>query len=58
MNKVSSLARIKCAIVFVIFMIFSIGPIPVTSTIGLLVVIFRPAWFKKLVDDVYADKGL
>jgi hypothetical protein len=37
-------------------MIFSIGPIPVTSTIGLLVVIFRPSWFKKLVDDIYADK--
>jgi hypothetical protein len=56
MNTVSSWARIKCAIVFIIFMIFSIGPIPVTSTIGLLVVIFRPSWFKKLVDDIYADK--
>lgn len=57
MNTVSSWARIKCAIVFIIFMIFSIGPIPVTSTIGLLVVIFRPSWFKKLVDDIYADKS-
>lgn len=56
MNRVSSLARIKCALVFIVFMIFSIGPIPVTSTIGLLVVIFRPAWFKKLVDNIYADK--
>lgn len=56
MNRVSSLARIKCALVFIVFMIFSIGPIPVTSTIGLLVVIFRPAWFKNLVDNIYADK--
>lgn len=56
MNRVSSLARIKCAIAFIILMIISIGPIPVTSTIGLLVVIFRPAWFKKLVDNIYADK--
>jgi hypothetical protein len=38
-------------------MIFSVGPIPITSTIGLLVVIFRPTWFKKLVDNIYADKS-
>ena len=56
MNKVSSWARIKCAIVFIVLMIFSIGPVPVTSTIGLFVVIFRPDWFKKLVLTIYADK--
>ena len=56
MNKVSSWARIKCAIVFIVLMIFSIGPVPVTSTIGLYVVIFRPNWFKKLVLTIYADK--
>lgn len=49
--------RIKCAIVFIVLMIFSISPIPITSTIGLLVVIFRPLWFKKLIDKIYADKG-
>ena len=48
--------RIKCAIVFIVLMIFSISPIPITSTIGLLVVIFRPLWFKKLIDKIYADK--
>jgi hypothetical protein len=57
MNAVSNWARIKCAIVFIVFIIFSVGPIPITSTIGLLVVIFRPTWFKKLVDDIYADKN-
>ena len=55
MNR-SSLIRIKCAIVLIIFMIFSISPIPITSTVCLLVVIFRPAWFKKLIEDIYADK--
>jgi hypothetical protein len=58
MNKISSLARIKCAIVFITFMVFSIGPIPITSTIGLFVVIFRPIWFKKLVDNIYVDKDV
>ncbi len=50
------LARIKCFIVLVILMIVGIGPIPITSSIGLYVVVFRPLWFKKLVDSVYADK--
>lgn len=57
MKAVSSWARIKCAIVFIVFMIVSIGPVPITSTMGLLVVIFRPTWFKKLVDKIYADKN-
>lgn len=56
MNRVSSMARIKCALVLIALMMISIVPIPITSTIGLYVVIFRPAWFKRLVDNVYADK--
>ena len=57
MNAVSSWTRIKCAIVFIVFMVFSVGPVPITSAIGLFVVIFRPIWFKKLVDTIYADKN-
>ncbi|MDD2759299.1 MAG: hypothetical protein PHH11_03275 [Methylomonas sp.] len=53
--KTSNIARIKCAFVLFIFMIISIGPIPITSTIGLFVVVFRPGWFKKLVDTIYSD---
>jgi hypothetical protein len=48
-------ARIKCALVLIIFMLIPI--LPVTGTIGLFIVIFRPMWFKKLVDNVYADKN-
>jgi len=55
MNNISLKARIKCAIVLVIFMILSIGPIPITSTIGMYIVIFRPRWFKEFVDRVYSD---
>lgn len=54
MIAVSIVARIKCAIVLMTFMLIPIFPI--TSTIGLFVVIFRPMWFKQLVDKVYADK--
>ncbi|ATG91005.1 hypothetical protein [Methylomonas koyamae] len=53
--KTSTDTRLKCAAVFVVFIIFSIGPIPITSALGLYVVIFRPRWFKELVAKVYAD---
>jgi hypothetical protein len=48
-------SRIKCALVLIVFMLIPI--IPVTGTIGLFIVIYRPSWFKKLVDKVYADKN-
>ncbi len=51
----SILVRIKCALVLIAFMLIPLFPI--TSTIGLFVVIFRPVWFKKLVDNVYTDKN-
>jgi hypothetical protein len=37
-------------------MLTSIVPIPITSTICFLLVIFRPAWFKRHIDLIYADK--
>ncbi|MEI6706903.1 MAG: hypothetical protein WCK96_07170 [Methylococcales bacterium] len=58
MKAVSVVARIKCALVLLLFMSLSIIPmLPITSTLGLFIVIFRPLWFKKLVDKVYADKN-
>ena len=56
MNTVSTWARIKCAVVLILLMLASVVPIPITSSIGLFVVIFRPHWFKKLVEKIYADK--
>jgi hypothetical protein len=50
-------AGIKCVIMLIVFMIFSVGSIPMTCTIGLLVVIFCPAGLKKLVDTIYADEN-
>ena len=55
MKAVTLFARIKCGLVLIIFM--AIPLFPITSTIGLYIVIFRPHWFKKLVDNVYADKN-
>jgi hypothetical protein len=54
--NISTRARITCALVLIVFSALGVGPIPITSTIGLFVVIFLPAWFKKLVDNIYEDK--
>ena len=43
MIAVSIGARIKCALVLIIFMLIPI--LPITGTIGLFIVIFRPIWF-------------
>ena len=51
-----TLARIKTALVLIMLMAVSIVPIPVTSTLGLLIVIFRQHGFKRLVDAIYCDK--
>jgi len=58
MKAVSVVTRIKCAVVLLILMSLSVIPmLPITSTLGLFIVIFRPLWFKKLVDKVYTDKN-
>ncbi|MGR9117039.1 MAG: hypothetical protein ACU85E_14855 [Gammaproteobacteria bacterium] len=54
MNHVSFFSRIKLTFVFMILMLIDIGPVPVTAMIGLFVVMFRPAWFKVLVDQIYS----
>ncbi len=55
MITVSIVSRIKCALVLIIFILIPL--LPITGTLGLFIVIFRPIWFKKLVDNVYADKN-
>jgi hypothetical protein len=54
MRTSSLMARMKCGLVLIIFMLIPV--IPITGTIGLFILMFRPLWFKKLVDNVYADK--
>lgn len=46
-------SRIKYSIVFIALMLIDIGPIPVTALLGLYVIIFRPRWFKNIIDKLY-----
>lgn len=56
MRKGSVVTRLKCALVIIVFMLIPI--IPITGAIGLFILIFRPIWFKKLIDRVYANKKM
>jgi hypothetical protein len=55
MRAGSLMARIQCGLILIIFMVIPV--IPITGMIGLFLLIFRPVWFRKLVDNVYADKN-
>jgi hypothetical protein len=39
-------------------MILDIGTLPITASIALFVVMFRPRWFKVMVDRVYSGKDI
>ena len=47
--------RIKCGLALIFIAIVSIGPIPIISTLGAFVALFRPRWFKTLVDKIYGS---
>lgn len=55
MNSDSIKARIVTALIVCLFLVLGVGPVPLTSTFGLFIVIFRPRWFKKLVKLIYSD---
>lgn len=55
MNPSPLITRFKCAVVLVIFTLLGVGPIPITSVLGLFIVALRPKWFKSLVDTIYKD---
>ncbi len=47
--------RIKLLTVLILLTVLGIGPMPVTSVIGIYVVLFRPAWFKRMVIELYDE---
>ncbi len=46
-------ARIITALALIVLALLGIGPIPTTTLIIIYVVVFRPRWFKRLVDTIY-----
>lgn len=54
MNQVTFFSRVKCVFALLLLMLIDIGPVPVTALIGLFIILFRPAWFKDLIDQIYS----
>ena len=50
-----TMIRLKCVFALILIGIASIGPIPIASTLGAFVALFRPRWFKTLVDNIYRN---
>lgn len=50
------MTRIVAALVLLVLAIIGIGPVPTTSLMAIYVVIFRPRWFKHLVDTIYQNR--
>jgi len=47
--------RLRLVIVLVLLTILGIGPMPVTSVVGIYIVLFRPTWFKRMVLKLYDE---
>ena len=54
MNKASFFPRlVVCIVVLLILIVLHIIPLPILELLILYVMIFRPRWFKNLVDQLY-----
>ncbi|MBT9097877.1 hypothetical protein [Methylovulum psychrotolerans] len=47
------MTRIVCLLVLLVVTLLEIGPIPITGLWLMWVVVFRPAWFYRLVLKIY-----
>ncbi len=54
MNKVSFFSKlVVCFLVLLALIILHVIPLPIFEVLILYVMIFRPVWFKNLVDQLY-----
>jgi hypothetical protein len=54
MNKVSFFPKLAaCILVLLILIVLHFMPLPILEILILYVMIFRPIWFKNLVDQLY-----
>ncbi|QWF72479.1 hypothetical protein KEF85_04010 [Methylomonas paludis] len=45
-----------CLLALLLLVLIEIQPIPITTFTAIYVLLFRPYWFKKLIDRVYSSK--
>jgi hypothetical protein len=54
MNHVAFFPRLKYFLALLLLMIADIAPIPVLGLICMFILVFRPPWFKEMVDNIYS----
>ena len=54
MNKISVFSKlVVCFFVLLVLIVLHVIPLPILEILILYVMIFRPIWFKNLVDQLY-----
>jgi hypothetical protein len=56
-TRPSVVPRLKTAAVLLVLLILDIAPVPVTGSIGLYVILARPAWFERVAYAIYGQSG-
>jgi len=52
-NTRAATVRIKCIFSLLGLLVLDVAPVPVTGSIGLYVALWRPLWFKTMVENMY-----
>ncbi len=56
MNKSTAFTRLIICIVFLLVLIvLHIIPLPILELLMLYIMVFRPRWFKDLIDSIYKE---
>jgi hypothetical protein len=45
----------KCILVLILLTLLGLGPLPITSVVGLYIVVARPRWFRDVVRKIYGE---
>jgi len=53
MTHAAFFPRLKCFFALLLLMIADTLPIPILGLICMFILLFRPPWFKELVDNIY-----
>jgi len=57
-NKISFFPRVICILVLIPLIVLHVFPLPILEVLILYVVLYRPQWFKKLVEQVYREEDI
>lgn len=52
------ITRFFCFIGLLLLIILEIIPIPITAFLAIYILLFRPYWFKNVVDHIYSSKPI